>query len=204
MTRSSTTREALRMYKTSVLLFSLLMFIVTDNTQFLTLFLFALTQKITGAILKLIAHGLLVNFPSIWKRPKGAVNCSGYYNTSTKVVSYGMPSGHAMGSFSLATLGALYILHREQPRKQDDLKKKLTSYSKIAILYALSTLVALSRTEVLGSFSAGGFDDAPRACHTPLQLIVGGTCGIAFSLIFVKYFGKYLFRNQKKKVRFLI
>jgi membrane-associated phospholipid phosphatase len=169
--RESKARETLRMYKTSVLVVMAALFLATRNHAFSYIFIFALTQTALGGGLKLLFKQILPKH--VWQRPKGAVNCSGYFRVSKKVNPMGFPSGHSMGAFALATLLADY-----------------TNFDALStvLAYGAAFMVALSRGTWLGKFSGGGHGGKPVACHSPLQIAIGSLLGVFYAFFVIKTF----------------
>lgn len=193
MKQEALIRESLRMFESSIIFTCLILYTVTRKNQFLAVCGFFVAQMGMGRVLKLSSKALLPK--SIWMRPKGAINCSAAFGYG-KTNNMGFPSGHAMGAFSMATLGTAYIIHQKEKNGE---KLSIRDYSSIVALYSVAVLIALSRTTVLGSYSGGGYR-VPVACHTFLQIAVGALSGIIFTHVFIRYFGKHVFedRNEKK------
>lgn len=192
MKQEALLRESLRMFESSIIFTCFLLYSVTRKQQFLGVCGFFVAQMGVGRALKLGSKALLPK--SVWMRPKGAVNCSAAFSYG-KTNQMGFPSGHAMGAFSMATLGTAYIVHQKQ-KKGDKLDMK--DYTSIVSLYTVALMIALSRTTVLGNYSGGGYR-TPVACHTFLQIGVGALSGIIFTHVFLRYFGKYILEDEENK-----
>jgi hypothetical protein len=192
MPENTILRESLRMFENSILFSSILLYTVTNNTQFLSICAFFGTQNVINLFLKLGSKAILP--ASIWKRPIGADNCGASYRTSGGS-NMGFPSGHAMEAFSMSTLGSQYIMYmhrKEHGNKPLPRKKKFS----ILFLHSIALLISLSRTTLLGKYSAGGYLK-PTACHTYLQISAGAALGVLFTSVFLKYFRKYIFEPIK-------
>ena len=182
--RESKVRETLRMYKTAALASTLALFLLTKNSSFSYIFLFVLVQTALGGGMKVALKHVLPKH--IWQRPRGAVNCSGFYRSSNKVNSMGFPSGHAMGAFALATLAADYSNY---------------DLATVAFSYGLAAMVALSRGTFLGRLSAGGHGGKEVACHSSLQIVVGSLTGIAYALIVIRRFPPPWKKTKKNEIK---
>jgi len=157
-----------RAYPRLVLLASIIMYMYTQNIDFIFLTLaLAINDTFNGFLKHYMFKPIMGNkkWPILGygKRPKGAKNCGIIAQSPpVKAKSYGMPSGHASTALFFSTYLIRHLL--------DSNFKKNVEIIGILILTLIAFGIMYSRVYL--------------KCHTIQQVIMGGLLGVSFGSMY--------------------
>jgi membrane-associated phospholipid phosphatase len=162
--------DLLRASPRIVLLAGFVAYLATKRMVCVRFLVYYLITEFFGVAAKQLTSAVLPM--SMISRPKGAGNCKGCgvfpKNDKGCVVAenqIGMPSGHSMTLTMAATFWILWVLQ----------KSDLSKTAQIALsvmLGSVAVAVMISRTKLMEN------------CHTPAQVLVGGTIGVGLGFAF--------------------
>lgn len=149
--------------------------IIFGSTEGLLLFVGLLLNEALNHLLKFIVSKI-VGKNEITKRPAGARDTGIYpQHLPKESTSMGMPSGHAQTSTFLATILLQHVFLRSQLGPAA--KSRAASF-----IVIVAALVIISRTKY-GGILCVHVSGKIVACHTVLQVVVGGMIGAAVGMV---------------------
>lgn len=152
-------RAVLIGFEAYLVLFLLLHFLITGSFEALY---FAITLILSGIVWKGVKQIMVILFPKLSLRPAGAKDCHSFPG-SGGASKTGMPSGHSTGAALMAVYAIDFIWNRSKVQGTE--QKVLAT----VIVSILALLIMLSRIAY--------------HCHTPAQVIAGGSLGVALGFI---------------------
>ncbi len=160
-------RAVLIGFEAYLVIFLLLHFLITGSREALY---FAITLLLSGLVWKGVKQIAVLVFPKASLRPHGAQDCHSFPG-SGGASKTGMPSGHSTGAALMAVYAIDFIWNRS---KVQGMEQKILA---TVIVSILALLIMLSRIAY--------------HCHTPAQVIVGGSLGVALGFASIAIHSKF-------------
>ena len=154
-------RAVLIGFEAYLVIFLLLHFLITGSIEALY---FAITLVVSSILWKGVKQIAVSVFPKASLRPHDAQDCHSFPG-SGGASKTGMPSGHSTGAALMAVYAIDFVWNRS---KVQGTEQKILA---TVIVSILALLIMLSRITY--------------HCHTPAQVIAGGSLGVALGFVSV-------------------